>query len=238
MFLNRLRLAVASAIVSISATVAAAATFDIENDFTIAANPSSPWSFGYYATLGDTSSFTLMPTADPTLFGHSGLEGWTVGNSHSMFQNTNPVTTIFFTISMDADEVALHPGVNGREAVLRFTAPSSDSYDILGAFSGVDFQGSFTTTDVSIYLNGLSIFSGDVLGFGDIEAFNITQALTAGDALDFAVGYGPDNNYFFDSTGLQLTISDQAAVVPLPPALPAMAAAVLAIGLLRRRRSG
>jgi hypothetical protein len=39
------------------------------------------------------------------------------------------------------------------------------------------------------------------------SSFEATLALAAGDTLDFTVGYGPDGNYFRDTTGLDVRIT-------------------------------
>lgn len=51
-------------------------------------------------------------------------------------------------------------------------------------------------------------------------SFSLTGALAAGDRLDFVVGFGPDMDFGFDSTGFNADISFRSsAAVPEPGSL-------------------
>lgn len=99
---------------------------------------------------------------------------------------------------------------------------------------GADFVGP-TSTDVHILLNGSSLFSSSLNGFGasSTKSFsNGSLSLNAGDILDFAVGFGNNGNYFFDSTGIDVTISSQNS--PNPTAVPETSSGlgILALGFI------
>jgi len=94
--------------------------------------------------------------------------------------------------------------------VLRWTAPASGNYQVKAVFWGDDFAGP-TTTDVHVLHNGVRIYSGEVSGFGPSsdQSFMSTISVAAGDTIDFAVGYGTDGNYGFDSTGVSAVITPE-----------------------------
>jgi hypothetical protein len=101
----------------------------------------------------------------------------------------------------------MHPGPSGAQAVVRWTAPASGTYAIQGFFEGLDFVGP-TTTDVHILLNSsTSLFSGNISSFEVPLTFTLSLSVSAGDKIDFVVGFGSDGNYLFDSTGLKGTIT-------------------------------
>jgi uncharacterized repeat protein (TIGR03803 family) len=188
--------------------------FDPAAQFSVASDPNGVWTYGYSLILG--SPLILYDT--PFNLG-DGFVGWeaaifmgpptmamsppTIG--YNTTSNTLPIvddTPVIFLGTL-----VLHPGPDGQYSVLRFTAPLAGQYDLTGSFFGQDIVG--TTTDVHILTNGVAVLNGEVTGYGTGTgpSFNFTAALNAGDFLDFAVGYGVNNNYFDDSTGLSLQIA-------------------------------
>lgn len=82
----------------------------------------------------------------------------------------------------------VHPGPQGQYSVVRWTAPTTGTYEIAGSFLGLDSQGN-TTTDVHILLNSsTSLFDADVSGFNMPQGFSLTQTVSSGDTIDFVVG--------------------------------------------------
>jgi len=61
-----------------------------------------------------------------------------------------------------------------------------------------------------------------------------TISLAAGDTIDFAVGYGANGDYFFDSTGINATVG----AVPEPATAALLLGGVLAVLQAARRRRG
>jgi hypothetical protein len=118
--------------------------------------------------------------------------------------------------------------------VIRFTAPNAGSFALDSSFTGLDFVGP-TTTDVHVLLDGSSIFNGIVDGFGagSGPSFTTTLTLQKGDIVDFAVGYGTNQNYLFDSTGITATLSS----VPEPASVILQAIGLAGMGVLASNRS-
>ena len=121
----------------------------------------------------------------------------------------NPTAGVatYSTLQLQPGQFALHPGPGNQYEKARLTISSPGIYAISGNFAGADVQG--TTTDVHILFNGISIFDGSVNGFGSGTgpSFSFTKTLAANDALDFAVGFGSNGNFFNDTTALAAQIS-------------------------------
>lgn len=230
-----------------------AATYNVETDFSATANPNGVWSYGRYTTQNDSTTFTSFTTQTTnalTSVGASlGLNGHFIAPGLSFFgvwQNQSGSDMNFSSVHYPDNAVILHPG-NGLndQTVVRWTAPTGGNYSIASFFEGVDDGGPtparFTTTDVSIFHNTASIFSGDIRGFGDLENFASILALMANDTLDFVVGRAPsvDIDAAFDSTRLGASITS-VAPVPLPAAFPLLAGALgsmVLAGWRRKRRA-
>lgn len=210
-----------------------AATWNVEAGFSTTANPNGPWSFGGYATAGDTASFVSFTTTVTNYAGFAGLNGYDEGSFYVILQNQSGGVLTTAGVPADPGTVVLHPASNGREAVIRWTAPESMTVDIAGLFRGGDRFSSGTTTDVEVRRNGVGLFGGDVNGAPDVP-FSLDVTVAASDTIDFVVGFGCDGNYFNDSTILEATIT--TAPVPLPASLPLMAASAAALGWMARRR--
>jgi hypothetical protein len=106
-------------------------------------------------------------------------------------------------------------------------------------FEGVDYQGP-TTTDVHIYLNGTGLFPGMNIASFDVHLpFSLTESLNVGDHIDFAVGFGTDGNYLYDSTGLSGSITPLSQTsVPEPATLFLLVTGLAAMSLRAKRKSG
>jgi YD repeat-containing protein len=194
---------------TVTFSVAAATGMAVENPqtaFSATSNPAGRWSYGYRAA-GGTGAFTLYPAA-ATPWG-AGANAWRPAADCCPFiANNNTGATYTYagspTVIHPADMLNLHPGTSDVRSVLRWTAPVSGVYRILGRFQGIDTAG--TTTDGAIHHNGLALFSANVSGYGTIVPFSITREIAAGETLELSVGDGTNNNYNNDSTGLVLTI--------------------------------
>ena len=234
MMQKTLHLALATAIASILSLTAfstptQAFTFNAANDFSTTDNPNNPWQYGWSWTLGgnfnlSTNSTHLTPT----------LDLWIDQETHphlsvyhgAIFHNsTEEVNNSHSTITLQPNQLALHPGYRGEYSILRWTAPETKTYSLSSVFSGLDHVGP-TTTDVHVLHNGTLLFSDLVNGFGvtSSKSFSATQTIEAGDTIDFAVGYGTNQNYWFDSTGIDATISaNESEKVPEPSILSSLA---------------
>jgi PEP-CTERM motif len=188
-------------------------TFDVADDFSLTGNPNGSWSYGYSTTL--TGSLVLNPISTTI----SGVDFWGMSSGSifaidpSSFHNPTQSVITLSGLPVQPGQFAFHPGPNGEYEKARLTLSSAGDYSISGSFAGAAPNG--TTTDVHILLNGVSIFDGVVNGFGagTGPSFSLTRSLSAGDALDFAVGYGANLNYISDTTTLAAEIT---TAVPEP----------------------
>ena len=229
--ISRLSFAALSALLFVAVS-AHAQTYDAVADFSKANNPNGVWSYGDTPTRG--GSFSLYDVAASSVVG---LEGWSVGGAditayppYVMHNNTpDPITYISFTLPPDL--LNLHPGPNGENTVVRFTAPATGTYSVAGRFQGLDS----TSTDVSVLKNsGTTLFSGNIWGYGDTVPFGLNLALNSGDTIDFSVGFG-NGDYAFDSTGFSVIIAP--AAVPEPGVVSfALLSASAVLGLVARKR--
>lgn len=230
---------------ALCALATAARAYDPVADFSIVSNQNVAgfWSYGQTATLG--GAFTLLPNAELANPFNANIESWRGGAAGfgggfpTIAHNKSLVTQTFLTVTHPADELLFHPGPSGERAVLRFIAPTTATYRFQGLFTGRDSAPA--TTDVSILLNSLSgapLFTAgiNVSGGGNTAAFDITRVLTAGDTIDFSVGYG-NSFYGNDSTGLKFgaftTVSSNA---PEPATLSLGLLGLAPLALLARRR--
>ncbi len=229
--MKRLNIAVATAVALSSVVFPATASlvYDPANDFSTVSNPKGVWTYGY--TAG--GAFTAYPQSGNI----DGLDYWSITTAPSLpwiANNPTAATIDWIQIKVNPGELLLHPGQNGDYTVLRFTAPSAGQYDVKGSFFGIDYVSS-PTTDVHVLLNGAAIFDGNVTDYRNtIAAFDKLVTLNTGDTVDFAVGWGSNGDYFFDSTGLNAIIT----AVPEPSTFltGALILATGAISEFRRRK--
>lgn len=193
-------------------------------------NPNGPWSYGYSQTLGGPLILHATSGNDGSLdFWNTDISiglPWVAHNSTAA-----PVSWAGTTV-LAPGALSLHPGPQGEVEVLRFTVPADGQYLLNGEFFGQDYIGP-TTTDVHILLNGTSIFDDVVSDYGISHAFSTTLMLGSGSHLDFAVGFGSNQTYLYDSTGLSTAIT----LVPEPTTLTLAGVAAGLLCVIRRARS-
>ncbi|MEG3861914.1 hypothetical protein [Microcoleus sp. herbarium12] len=180
---------------------------DVAADFSRTNNPNGVWTYGWALNL--RSPFVLSST--PRV--REGLDSWwgncaPDGNPGVYYNATGSAIVLGATTRFEPGQLALHPGPNGEYGLVRWTAPETGNISIASIFTGLNFVG-LTTTDVHILHNNLSIFDNFVEGFGDDTAvrFDRNLAVIKGDTIDFAVGFGRNQNYYHDTTGLTATIA-------------------------------
>jgi hypothetical protein len=121
-------------------------------------------------------------------------------------KNTTGATKTYAgSIRQPADLLNLHPGAGGEQSTVRWTAPSSGTYQLKGRFEGIDTGG--TTTNVRILHKDVQVWSGNVNSFGAQATYDFALSVVAGDTIDFVVGYGSNNTYNSDSTGMAAAIT-------------------------------
>lgn len=208
--------------------------FNAAGDFSATSNPNGVWSYGQSATL--TSAFQIYTqhgpdNADPI----PGLNAWFGTSAYSVpavLYNPTSSVIVHDSITVQPGELFFHPGQADQFSVVRFTAPDTGTYSLSSAFSPVD---SMATTDVHVLLDNASIFDG--LVNHSPTSFATVLSLTAGDVLEFKVGYGANGNYSNDSTGLDVRLTEATATpVPSSLAMLAGAAVIAGIGAIVRRR--
>lgn len=187
---------------------AGTSVWDAANDFSATSNPAGAWSYGWSQSRG--SGFELLPTLQTVNSG--AIEFWTGSGDGTtepdvFYNDSDAVVNPAGTNPIPAHSLGFHPGPAGQNAIVRWTAPSSGTFDVNATFTGRDDVGG-TTTDVAVLLDGSTpLWSASVNGYLDSHSFEQALSLTAGATVDFTVGYGSDGNYFYDSTGLDATIS-------------------------------
>jgi hypothetical protein len=220
----------------IASSAQAAVVSDFATDFSTASSTSGAWQYGSAATLG--GSFVLDTVT--TLYGAGGdVVAWSPAGTYwpTIALNTSATQVNFGggdAVHLASKQGLLHPGPNGEFAVVRLQVTSTFTGKLDVEFAGVDTLG--TSTDVHILLNGVSLYSGLINGYGQLQSFNQNQALQAGDVLEFAVGRGANGSYVDDSTGFRATLSTLTQSVPEPSAPALLAAGLLVMAAARQYR--
>lgn len=219
-----------AALLSCAARPSLALTFDASDDFSSSHNPNGIWSYGWSSSLG--SSLNLY--TDPVVNGE--LNGWiyppiTSLNSPFVWHNGTENLITSGTVKIEANQIVFHPGPSGQYSIVRWTAPEAGNYSLATTFAGADYIGQ-TTTDVHVLHNSTSIFNDLINGFGESSAksFTSTLQLMAGDTIDFAVGFGSNGHFYYDSTRLAATLSTATSPDPIPE--PSSTLGLLALGVL------
>jgi hypothetical protein len=182
-------------------------SYSAVGDFSATQNPSGAWSYG--SRPSRRSGFILYTTHYTD---GAGLYLWTpeVREARGVAYNSTGETYSYLSIVHPPDVLNVHPGFAGQRSVIRWTAPTSDTVQIEGRFEGIDADVSVggTTTDVAVVHNSaVTLFRGNINGYGATAPFTITRTVAAGDTIDFSVGWGSNRTYGNDSTGLSATIS-------------------------------
>ena len=170
-----------------------------------------------------TLGYNLTPTT-PGTFDTTGLIHYTTYGSWPSvkgFAPTNGLPAVAVntlgsanavtgSITIGTDQIYLHPGnPSGNPviapfsaAVLRYTVPTTDRYDVTGSFDSIDSG----TAGVNLLRNGIPLLLSGGAG-SDATAFSeLGVLLKAGDSLDFVVG-DRNGNVFSDSTGLYANVA-------------------------------
>jgi hypothetical protein len=184
--------------------------YDAVGDFSTTSNPTGPWSYGWKPTPG--GAFTLSAVENSSIY--QGIDLWE-GTDYCGVEALRPFVGLNHTgatlnyasgVSQPANMLVLHPSCTGKFSVLRWTAPTTGSFNIVGLFQGIDTRN--TTTDVHVMQNSATaLLNASIDGFGNQVAFNFSRLLSAGDTLDFVVGVGSNGTFWNDSTGLAVTIT-------------------------------
>lgn len=111
-----------------------------------------------------------------------------------------------------------HPGNAGGTAKRRFIAPSTGTYNVSGVTGDYDASGGDGVTVTIVYNSATTLYTRAMAnGAGDL-AYSFTQAMTAGDTLDFVVSRNFDTTY--DSTHFTAHLAVSGSPTPPPPPPP------------------
>lgn len=152
--------------------------------------------------LGDVTFGVVEVGELPQLVVWSG----TAGGPH-IVKNNRDYAVNYASIVQPPDVMNFDPSFDGRNAVLRWTAPAGGVYRIAGRFQGIDVAPN--GTDVAVLKNGdtaTTLFSDYVAGFEMRKPFQVEVTLAMGETMDFSVGIGGNSNYF-DSTGVDAVVT-------------------------------
>jgi hypothetical protein len=225
-----LAVCIMSALPALATTWDAAAQFDEVLPNGLPAVQSGPWIYGVTSSL--SSGYTVTPF--DYMDQNPGIDhwrdywhGWDV--PCVLYNQTNSDASYGQTVSPHT--MAMHPGPNGEFAITRWTAQVAGTYTISGSF----FTLGNPTTDGHVLINGTSYFSEYIDPEHPTQSFTTTMYLAQNSTVDFALGYGENQNYSSDCTMFAATISN---VVPEPGSLLVFGSGLLGMGgyLIRRRR--
>lgn len=204
----------AAFILGIAAKPSLSAIFNVASDFSLTNNPNGAWRYGWSSSLG--SNFNLYsnvgkptPTIDLWYDPTKNLRSPSVSHNSTATEDNS-----HRTITFQPNQLGFHPGYYGEYSIVRWIAPEAATYSLATMFTGIDYVGP-TTTDVRVLHNNIVLFSSLINGFGasSTKSFATTGTVQPGDTIDFAVGYGSNQTYWYDTTGLDATISTTPAAV-------------------------
>ncbi|MGA2136977.1 MAG: IPT/TIG domain-containing protein [Bryobacteraceae bacterium] len=161
-------------------------TWDAVKNFSDTANPNGAWTYGYASKLeGTFLPFTTNFTSGTTI-------GWSNNGAFPNYAGLaldNTPYTLFNSNTIIIPVGVLALGIQQDAVLLRWTAPATGTYSIIGSFQGIDLH--LPVVDVGVYENGNTVlYSNSLSFFGDLLTFDVSNiALVAGATIDFAGAY-------------------------------------------------
>lgn len=182
-------------------------SWDLAGDFTTRTNPSGLWGFGYRMNSLSAVQSLLAPKSNCSdLRLTCWLMSATAPDIPFVGANLNDGTLVKRTIIVAPNEVVLHPGMNGEQAVVAWKAPSTGNYRIKGTFQVVDVIP--TGVNVAIDQGLASIYSAFLDRAKPSGNFDFNRQFAKDEVIYFSVDAA--GNYGNDSTALSITISRTA----------------------------
>ncbi len=174
--------------------------YNLTNEFSLTNNPNGVWSYGSKPSVN--GSFTIFSNIRNDAVNN--FFGWNFSSSGAEYD----ICVIKnysgnFVYGVPSGYVTLHPGPNPSNihTVVRWTAPISGTISIQGSY----LAGDSGLVDLYIVQNSITFWSQT--STSNAHNFNEAKTVNAGDTIDFVVGNS--DNYFGDSTPLDLTIRYQ-----------------------------
>ena len=182
--------------------------YDLQHDFSIAANPNGVWSYGSAETLGGQFTACAFPRSSGSTMSPESWE-FTEGRWPAIYHNptpnvlisddgqgTFPPGTVWYAAGED--------GTTRNFGVIRFTLPEGPpgTYQIqVAARSYLDGPRS-GDADIHVLKNGVELF-GQFLPSQSQTAYTNQMILAGGDTLDFAIGRGEDGLQYGSALKIQ-----------------------------------
>ncbi|MCX5759585.1 MAG: glycoside hydrolase family 2, partial [Candidatus Hydrogenedentes bacterium] len=136
----------------------------------------------------------------------TGMEMWRASfdSNPNIMHNPTSMTKSVLGITWKPGQLSMHPGQRGEYAVLRWNCSTAGAYTIKGVFSSIAER---ATTDAHVLHNGQSLYSGfvNVNDAGSENAFELRVQASAGDTVDWVLGYG-NGDYGADTTALAVQV--------------------------------
>jgi hypothetical protein len=227
-----------------SVSAQASVVYDGVTDFS-STNSNGTWSYGYGVTGVPGTSFTnytqessngIYPGADVWYATANGYNLPIVGHSAAG-------TSCCGTVVVPNNVLWMHPGATppSVDSIVKWTAPSSGTYSVSGFFEQLDTTGNGDGVTVLVNNNGTIKYSQTVgpnppYPNEPPHAFSYTTTLLAGQTILFGVNDGGRGNFFYDSTGFDVTIS----AIPEASTWAMMILGFFGVGFMayRRKSSG
>lgn len=206
-----------------AASVVTAASFDLATGFNPVTNPGSPWSCGWFSSIGgqfQPLTFRKTSSSDNGVT----LVAWQYSSSEQPAVNWNGSTNVALVYgglsSFAPGDVFMHPGPDGsvrNYGAVRFTVPVSLSglYRIETSVAAVLTNGPTSDTDFYVVKNGREVV-GWVLPAGEGVSYTNQMQLAAGDTVDFLIGRGADGREYGGALKLRARfVTDRHPPIPL-----------------------
>jgi uncharacterized repeat protein (TIGR02543 family) len=178
--------------------------YNAASEFSATNNPNGAWSYGYSYGRGGFD-FDMYSSKLPT---NSSIDRWMPYSWYSypaiMHNAASTDVTLFSSALLKAGKILLHPG-DGKNSVLRWTAPVAGEIKIDAIFVGLDSRCP-PSSDAAILHKSTELWSASINTYN--VPLSVSKSLTVqeGDFIDFTVGDG-GNGYYNDWTGLDVSIS-------------------------------
>ena len=203
------------------------ADHDLSRDFSLAGNPNGVWSYGRQDTIG--GMFTLLGTAKTNIAGNGVpvlVRAISTYTQPAILHNDTTQTAITDNGhgNYPPETTWFAPGVQGQPgnyAVARFTVPAGGggTYRLVTTARPAYSATLQLDADFHVARNDVEIF-GAALSGTQTAVYTNSVTLAEGDAIDFAVGRGADNSYFWSGLKVEARL-DLISTNPVSPTIVA-----------------